>query len=196
MKKKSELILNIILIAVFAVAVVFLLVKAEDKLEVVSDLILYAGGFVLIRWGLNLMIPQSEDGDKKKLPQRKLFLFDAVLVIIGVILLVLVLFKVIDMSEKIGIMYFSFSYLLILILAVGNTCIMVADAFKKKYIYTKKTLEVEGKTVDIDIFTVIDHKGNVVRVEIEAEINGEKVKAQGLDEAEATKNFVAFYRNE
>ncbi len=196
MKKKSELLLNIILMAVFAVAVVFLLVKAEDKLEVVSDLILYAGGFVLIRWGLNLMIPQSEDGDKKKLPQRKLFLFDAVLVIIGVILLVLVLFKVIDMSETIGMMYFCFSYLLILILAVGNTCIMVADAFKKKYIYTKKTLEVEGKKIDVDIFTVVSYKGNVVRVEIEAEINGEKVKAQGLDEAEATKNFVAFYRNE
>ncbi|MBQ3111167.1 MAG: hypothetical protein IJC69_08525 [Clostridia bacterium] len=196
MKKKSELLLNIILMAVFAVAVVFLLVKAEDKLEVVSDLILYAGGFVLIRWGLNLMIPQSEDGDKKKLPHRNLFLFDAVLVIIGVILLVLVLFKVIDMSETIGMMYFCFSYLLILILAVGNTCIMVADAFKKKYIYTKKTLEVEGKKIDVDIFTVVNYKGNAVRVEIEAEINGEKVKAQGLDEAEATKNFIALYRTE
>ena len=196
MKKKSELLLNIILMAVFAVAVVFLLVKAEDKLEVVSDLILYAGGFVLIRWGLNLMIPQSEDGDKKKLSHRNLFLFDAVLVIIGVILLVLVLFKVIDMSETIGMMYFCFSYLLILILAVGNTCIMVADAFKKKYIYTKKTLEVEGKKIDVDIFTVVNYKGNAVRVEIEAEINGEKVKAQGLDEAEATKNFIALYRTE
>lgn len=196
MKKKSELLLNIILMAVFAVAVVFLLVKAEDKLEVVSDLILYAGGFVLIRWGLNLMIPQSEDGDKKKLPHRKLFLFDAVLVIIGVILLVSVLFKVIDMSETIGIMYFCFSYLLVLILAVGNTCILVADAFKKKYIYTKKTLEVEGKKIDVDIFTVVNYKGNAVRVEIEAEINGGKVKAQGLDEAEATEKFVALYRTE
>jgi hypothetical protein len=186
MKKNKDLILNIILMAVFAVAVVFLLVKAEDKLEVVSDLIFYAGGFVLIRWGLNLMIPQSEDGDKKKLPHRKLFLFDAVLVIIGAILLVLVLFNVIDMSEKIGMMYFCFSYLLILILAIGNTCIMVADAFKKKYIYSKKALEVDGKEIDIDIFTVVNYKGSVVKVEIESEINGVKVKGSGMTEEEAT----------
>ena len=43
---------------------------------------------------------------------------------------------------------------------------------------------------------MVNYKGNVVRVEIEAEINGEKVTAQGLDEAEATKNFIALYRTE
>lgn len=196
MKKKSELILNIILMAVFAVAVLFLMIKAEDKLETIVDLVFYAGGFVLMRWGLNLMIPQSEDGDKRKLPHRKLFLFDAILVIIGAILLILVLFNVINMSDQIGMMYFCFSYLLILILAIGNTCIMVADAFKKKYIYTKKTLEIESKEIDIDIFTVVNYKGNVVRVEIESEIDGRKIVAQGFDEAEATEKFVALYRNE
>lgn len=187
MKKKLELFFNVILILLL----IGIVVTAENRVERAIDMICYIAGF----GGLRLMIDQFDEKNEKKLSWKQFFFFDAVMIVVGAIL-ICVFVTGIDLGSNGTMAVFCFCYLLCLVFAIFGTCSVLAAAFGNRYIYAKKKIEIDGKEFDVDIFTKVNYKGNVVKIEVVAEVGEKKLTAEGADEAEATENLFRCIRNE
>ena len=187
MKKKLELFLNVILILLL----IGIVVTAENRVEKAIDMICYIAGW----GGLRLMMAQFEEKNEKKMNWKQYLLFDAVLIIIGIVFLGLFLTGI-DLGSYKTIPFFCFCYLLCLVFAIFGTCSMLAEIFRNRYIYAKKKIKIDEKEFDVDVFTKVNYKGNIVKIEVGTEIGEKRLTAEGADEAEATENLISRIRNQ
>lgn len=203
MKKKTELIVYAVLIVAIISVYAFLIVNAEgNKLTLVLQLV--CGIIVLFtcKKGLNIMMNQLDEENKQKLTWKKLMMFDAVLVIVGVLL---VISKMIENYRGYGAagarfhsginIYVGIYYIVILIMAVICTVKVFYGIFKSQYSYEKKIISIDGKNMPINVFVRKNYKGEILTVEAECEISGEKLVAKGVDENEAVENLKRMLSN-
>ncbi len=205
MKKKLSVSLYALLILFLVAMLAFIVIKADgNKLELTIELVVYmaisAVVMLVCQKLLHLMIDQVENNGKKKMTVRQIFLFDAILVIVWVVLAVS---KVVEnyrgydatganIHRSANLTLF-FWFAIITVLAIGYTIEVCHKAFKKKYRYEKRKLRViiNGREAILDgeVFEARNYKGEMTWVEVVVYLGEEKVCATGDDETEAIEKL-------
>lgn len=203
MKKKTELIVYAILIVAIISVYAFLIMNAEgNKLTLVLQLVCGMVVLFACKKGLNIMMNHLDEENKPKLTWKKLVLFDAVLVIVGVLLAIS---KMIENYRGYGAVgarfhsginvYVGLYYIVILIMAIICTVKVFQGIFKSQYSYEKKIISIDGKDIPVNVFVKSNYKGEILTVEAECETSGEKLVAKGVDENEAVENLKRMLSN-
>lgn len=204
-KKKLENILTALIVVGFLLMYIFMVIKAEgDKVQVAMELLVqYVVSFGVLfvcHKAYTRIMEQFDDNGTKKMNVRQIFLFDAMLVIVWVVLVISKMIENYRGDDAWGAsIHFSanftmmFYFAIITMLAIGYTIEVCTKAFGAKYCYRKETLRVIvcGRQVLIDgeVFEKRNYKGELTEVEVKAYKDGELVCATGDNEAQAVERL-------
>ncbi len=198
MKKKiSSVIITTLSIALTLLVVVsFIYTALYSGKSIVTVTITFACNLVTT-FALIAIVNQFDDNNKKKFNWKQILLFDIGLIIAG---LAFGIYKMIEshigsdyrVIHYVGTRFIMF-YVITAIMALVYTVNIFRDVFKSKYHCKKKTIAIDGKDVLVNVFIKTNYKGEILKVEIESELDGRILSAKGIDETEVTEEFKQLY---
>ncbi len=198
MKKKigSVIITTLSIALTLLVVASFIYTALYSGESIVTVIITFACNLVTT-FALIAIMNQFDDNNKKKFNWKQILLFDIGLIIAG---LVFAVYKMIEshvdgdyrVMHYVGTRFIMF-YVITAILALVYTVNIFKDVFKSNYHCKKKTITIDGKDVLVNVFIKTNFKGEILKVEIECELDGDIVSAKGINETDVTEEFKQLY---
>ena len=184
MKKKigSVIITTLSIALTLLVVTSFIYTAMYSGESIVTVTITFACNLVTT-FALIAIMNQFDDNNKKKFNWKQILLFDIGLIIAGLVF---------GVMHYVGTRFIMF-YVVTAILALVYTVNIFKDVFKSNYHCKKKTITIDGKDVLVNVFIKTNFKGEILKVEIECELDGDILSAKGINETEVTEEFKQLY---
>lgn len=171
------------------------------KVVTIVSALIFAGITIVIQMlyqkAMRELMPQFDDENENKMGLRRIILYDAVLVIVGVAIFISKCVEnYLDSIESVAERYFRsinlyaiIAYAVVTIAAVAYTIIAFKNAKSPKYEYRKENwvFNINGKKefVSADVFTKRNSNGEHVGIEVAIDIGDERISVKGRDIEEA-----------